>query len=240
MIAEQAMTLPNPKLGEHALLVLTNELLAAALLWRADASYELGEYEQAQTDIDRALNLLPVLQSSQLKIHVVADAGLIHAYTAESEMDQTLVSSYFNLAEHLDTPSQSLSLVPDNNFILCGTGMLYLRKAMALCAPNMKGVTAEKMIDTLETAQRLTDPELLRQRTIIDVFQAQAYFEIGSYERATEIALLALEKSRHIRSRLNRDRIEGLYQQLLKTSYKDEPRLAYLGMKLRTWDYGMF
>jgi tetratricopeptide (TPR) repeat protein len=241
MLAEQAMTLHNPKLSEPTLFVITNELLAAALLWRAEASYEQGLYKTAQIDIDRALNLLPALQSRQLKIHIVADAGMIHAHTIVGEMDGTLVSSYFNLAEQMNVPSQSQpqSLTPDDNFILCGAGMLYLRKAMALSAPEMKGKTADNVLDVLETARQWTLPELIRRQTIIEVFQSQAHFNAGEYQQAAEVALLALEKSRLIRSHLNRDRIEGLYQQLLKTSFKDKPSLAYLGMRLRMWDHGM-
>jgi tetratricopeptide (TPR) repeat protein len=241
-LAEQAMTLPNPKLGgDHALLVITNELLATALIWRATAYYELGWHDLAQVDIDRALNLLPALQSSQLKVLMVADAGLIHAHTATSEMDRTLVSSYFGLAAQINTPSQfrPRSTVPDDNLLLGGTGMLYLRKAMAFSSPQMKGATAEKVTDILETAQRFVDPELIRRQVIVEVFQAQAYFAAGDYQQATEVALSALEKSRQIRSRLNRDRIEGLYQQLLGTSFRDKPLLAHLGMKLRTWDHGL-
>jgi hypothetical protein len=117
--------------------------------------------------------------------------------------------------------------------------MLYLRKAMALSAPNMKGTTAQKVIDILEDAQRLTPPELMRQQTLTEVFLAQAYFTAGDSGLAIDFALSALEKSRQIRSRLNRHRIEGLYQQLLNTSYRDKPRFSYLGMKLRTWDHGM-
>jgi tetratricopeptide (TPR) repeat protein len=241
-LAEQAMTLPDPKLsGDHDLLVITNELLASALMWRATAYYELGWHDRAQVDIDRALNLLPALQSSQLKVLLMADAGLIHAHTVTTEMDRTLVSSYFGLAAQINTPSQfrPRSKAPDDNFMRCGTGMLYLRKAMALSAPNMKGATAEKVTDVLETAQRFADPELVRRQVIIEVFQAQAYFAAGDYQLATEVALSALEKSRQIHSRLNRDRIEGLYQQLLDTSFRDKPLLAYLGMKLRTWDHGL-
>jgi tetratricopeptide (TPR) repeat protein len=241
-LAEQSMTLPDPKLGsDHALLVVTHELLASALMWRAIAYHELGWHEQAQTDIDRALNLLPALQSSQLKVLLMADAGLIHAHTAMSETDRTLVSSYFGLAAQINTPSQfqPRSKAPDDNFHRCGTGMLSLRRAMALSAPNMKGATAEKVTDILETAQKFADPALVRRQVIVEVFQAQAYFAAGDYQQATEVALSALEKSQQIRSRLNRDRIEGLYQQLLSTSFRDKPLLAYLGMKLRTWDHGL-
>src|SRR5579859_4407331 len=54
-LAEQAMRLPHVGLGKQALLVVTNELLAAALLERAEASYEFGNSDVAQVDIDRAL-----------------------------------------------------------------------------------------------------------------------------------------------------------------------------------------
>jgi hypothetical protein len=94
-------------------------------------------------------------------------------------------------------------------------------------------------MDLLEDAQRLTPAELMRQQTLIQVFLAQAYFEAFDYQQATEVALSALEKSREIRSRLNRDRIETVYQQLLSTSFRDKPYLSYLGMKLRTWEHGM-
>jgi hypothetical protein len=95
------------------------------------------------------------------------------------------------------------------------------------------------VLDLLDDAQRLTPPELMRQQALIEVFLAQAYFGDSDYQQATEIALSALEKSRQIQSRLNKDRIEGLYQQLLSTSFRDKPLLAYLGVKLRTWEHGM-
>src|SRR5579859_3716791 len=72
-LAEQAMTLFNPKLENNPFITLTHELLASTLLWRAEALYELEQYEMARADIDRALVLLPSLQSNQLKIHIMAD-----------------------------------------------------------------------------------------------------------------------------------------------------------------------
>jgi hypothetical protein len=61
----------------------------------------------------------------------------------------------------------------------------------------------------------------------------------GDYGLAAELALSALEKSRLIRSRLNRDRIEKLYQQLLATNFRDRPLVAYLGVKLRSFDHSL-
>jgi tetratricopeptide (TPR) repeat protein len=235
-LAEQALTLPNPALSDdRAELLITNELLASALLTTAIAYYELDEYDLAQEAIDRALKLLPTLRSSQLKRHILADAGLIHAYTATTPTDQTLVFSYFNLAAQISSHAN----VPDDNLILCGKATLYICKAMALSSSKMKGATAEKVLDLLEDAQRVTNHFMIRQQVIIEVLRARVHFAEGSYQDAIEVALSALEKSRQIQSRLNRDRIEGLYRQLLDTSFRDKPRLSHLNVKLRTWDHDM-
>jgi tetratricopeptide (TPR) repeat protein len=233
--ALQALNLPVD--GDRARLVTTNELLAAALLTAALAYYELDEYDLAQEHIDQALTLLPTVQSSHLKRHILTDAGLIHASRATTPTDQTLVLSYFDLAAQIPVPGPSSFKVADNNFIRCGNDLLYLRKAMALSAPNMKGVTAEKVLDLLEDAQRLTDPEMIRQHVIIEVFRAWSHFVAGHYQEATEVALGALEKSRLIRSRLNKSRIEFLCKQLISTTYRDKPHLSHLGVKLRIWDH---
>jgi hypothetical protein len=237
-LAEQAMTLPNPKLGgDQHFLVTTQELFTSALLTAAMASYELGEYNSAQQHADQALALLPTVQSSQMKRQILADAGLIHAYRAENWKDQQQAFSYFKLAASGLDPHQPDE--PDANYVRCGKGMLYLRKGMALCAPNMKGASAEKVSDILDAAQRLTDPELVRRHVIIEVFLALAHFEAFEYQQATEVALSALEKSRLIWSRLSRNRLEGLYEQLLHTPFRDKPDFSRLGWKLRLWDYEM-
>jgi hypothetical protein len=235
-LAEYATTLPE--VGDTAGLRTSHELLTAALHRTAMAHYGLSQYDVAQEYVDRALSLLPKVQSGPLKTEVFLDAALTRAQRVKSVMDQQIVFSYF---KHANAASQSQppSEAPDDNFTHCGKGLLYLRKAMALSAPKMKGVAEETVDDLLRDARRVTPPELIRRHVVIEVFQALAHFEAFEYEQATEVALLALEKSQQIQSRLNRNRIEGLYRQLLNTSFKDKPLLAYLGIKLRTWDHGM-
>src|SRR5437762_4528261 len=209
--AEQAMTLPNPKLGsDQPLVVTSHELLASALLCQAIANYELGAYDLARDRVDRALKLLPALQSKQLKKELLADAGLIHAYTATTVADRTLVLAYFNQAVQIVSQPQFPSVVLEDNFIFCDDGWLYLLKAMALSSPKMKDVRAESVVDLLETARRLMPPELIRRQVTASIFQALVHFSAGDYQQATEVALLALEKSQQIRSRLNKNRIESL------------------------------
>ena len=201
--------------------------------------YELGQYDRAQETIDRALHVSPNVQSRHLKTAILGVAAVIHAETATTATEKTLVVSSLNQAALLIPPSQSPCAVSDDNFFRCDRGMLAIYKAMVFISPNMKGFTAEKVSDMLEDAQRWTCPELVRRQTCITCLQAQVHFLAGDYQQATEVALSALEKSRQIRSRLWRNALERLYQQLMNTSYKGKSLLVYLGAKLRTWDYGM-
>jgi hypothetical protein len=91
-----------------------------------------------------------------------------------------------------------------DNYIQCGKDMLYLRKAMALSIPKMKGATKSETVDeTLQQARGATNPQLTRRLTLIDIFQAQAHIDAGEYEQATKVALTALEKCKQIRWCLN-------------------------------------
>ena len=236
--AQEAMTLPNPnRNGESVFWVTANELLASAWFTTAMASYELGEADLAQEQIERALTLLPEVQSRQLKTELMGAAALIRARTASSSTDRQLVISYMRHAALIKSTVQVDA--PDANFFWCGKGMLALYKALTLSYPKMRGATNEKMRDLLEDAQRQTPPQLIRRHTLIEVFLAQAYAAEDSYQQATEVALSALEKSRSIRSRLNRHRLEVFYRQCLRTAFGDKPLLAYFGMRLRTWDHEM-
>jgi len=238
-LAEEVQTLPNAELGEEGWLTLSNELVAAALLWRADASYEIDDYVQAQDDIDCALDLLPEIASKNLKGHIAAVAGLIHAQTATSAVERALVLSYFKLAEQMHCRGEQIPDALDEHGLVVDIGLLYLRKAMALLAPPMRGTTAEKVLDLLEAAQRSMSSLCIRQQVTLAVFEAWAHFYEGDYQQALEAALEALERSRQVQSSPNKDRIAELYEHLLETDERAHPHFAYLGWKLRTWDAGM-
>jgi hypothetical protein len=153
--------------------------------------------------------------------------------TARSATDQTLVLSYFDLITN--NSDADLLATPDDNFVHYNKGLLYLHKAQALLSPQMKGATSTTVKEMLQKAQRMTPPERIRRQIIIDIIQTQAHFSTGEYEEATKGAIDALEKSKQICSRLNRDHIEKLYRQLLETSYKGMPLLVRLGVLLQTW-----
>ena len=240
-LAEQAMTLPNPKWGsDHPKTLIANELLASAVLTMAMASYELGKLDLAQEQIERALNMLPSLKSRQLRMEILGVAALIRAATATSSMEQQMALSYINSAATMNVPGQSSeAFAPDENFFWCSEGGLALYKAEVLGSANMRGATGERVLDVLADAQRLIDATMVRQWTRFEILLAEAYFAERDYMQATEMALLALEKCWPLRSRLSRDRVERVYLRLLGTAFGGKPQVVGLGVRLRRWDCGV-
>src|SRR5579859_311897 len=211
-----------------ASLTYTKQLEAAARLRRAAAHFEQGTLSPARNDIDAALALGAKMPASHIKTQVLLIAGNIHAHTAQGSIDGIKALSFF------DQASQQFALgsfEDDPFFIRSSSGMLYIKRGMALCAPKMSG----NPLEALDDAERLTSPELARRRLLIDIFRAQALIDIKEYEQATTLALQALETSRRLRSKLNRDRIENLHTQLCNTPYKGEPLLVRLGVQLQMW-----
>lgn len=229
-LADQVLTLYNSqRVCDRALLVTTYDLLASARLTAAMAYYEQGSLNLAREHIERAL-AGPSVNSVNLKNELYGIIALIRAYTVNSPMDQQMVLSYIDLAQSL--PSRCGSL--DENFFRGGKCALLIYKAWALFSPKMEGVTGVSVLETLEEAARYS-PQI-RQQILIEYLQALVSLVQGDYQQSVEYATSALEKSKQIRSRLNKHRIEELYQHLLQASFRGQPCLVSLGVNLRLWD----
>lgn len=72
-----------------------------------------------------------------------------------------------------------------------------------------------------------------RRAAMIAVFQAQAYGALGKYAEACDLAEEALTLIEPIRSVVNYERIQALYQHLQSTSFRDNPEVARVGVILR-------
>src|SRR5216110_2705739 len=128
--ASHSMSLPNPKVrSNHLYILTTNELFASALFTTAMGYSELNQYDQAQITIDRALHLFTHLQSRHLKTAILGAAAVIHATTATTATEKTLVVSYLNQAARLTPASQSPCDVADDNFFRCDRGLLAIKSA---------------------------------------------------------------------------------------------------------------
>ena len=71
-------------------------------------------------------------------------------------------------------------------------------------------------------------PKQLRRQAYHGVLEAQAYANLGKYERAGELAEFALLIAQQIDSKVNIARVVRIYQQLLESSYKRSPDVARL------------
>lgn len=229
-LAEQVLTLYKSQIkSDRALLVTTSDLLAGARLTAALVSYELGELNLAREQIERVLGL-PMVHSLNLKNELYGITALIRAYTVTGPMDQQLVLSSIDLA--LSKPSSCGCL--DENFFRGDRCTLLMYKAWALAAPSMEGVTRWGLAGILEEAARYS-PQV-RQQILLEYLQALASLAQGDSQQAVEYATGALDKSKQVGSRLNKQRIEEVYQRLLQTSFKGQPCLVALGVKLRLWE----
>jgi hypothetical protein len=92
----------------------------------------------------------------------------------------------------------------------------------------------ERALDELQLAERATSPEMTRRLLLIDIIRAQTYLQAREYDQALDTALSALEVAKQIKSKINRDRIQTIYQALSSTGV-DSVKLARLGWMLQSW-----
>lgn len=228
-LAKQAASLSKHS-HDRTLLVSTSELLAGASLSAALAYSEQGSYDLAREQLEYTLTV-PILSSRNLKNELFGVAALIHTYTVTSPMDQQMVLSSLDLAFSKPCPCERL----DENFFQGDRCTLLIYKAWALASGSMEGVTRRRVPEILDAASRQYSPSI-RQQILIEYLYATSYTALGNYQQAIEFALCSLKKSQQIASRLNRNRIEELYQKLCETDFKGQPSLVALGVKLRLWD----
>jgi tetratricopeptide (TPR) repeat protein len=77
-----------------------------------------------------------------------------------------------------------------------------------------------------------SSPHNQRRAAMISVFQAQANVALGKYAEACDLAEEALDLIGPIRSVVNYERIQMLYQELQLTSFRNNPEVARLGVML--------
>jgi hypothetical protein len=183
---------------------------------------------------------LEASQAEDCKHHLLhTEAGLIHARSSGSEREMTHAFVLFDQAEHV---ASLKSLGEDPYFLKFNEGFYQLKRAMALTVHK----SPAGLQDSLNEAERLTASDLTRRRLIIDIMRAQGKLKEAGlvksaitkeqcYIEATVLATHAFDVAKQIHSRLNRDRIEALYEGLVLSPYGDNPAVARLGLKLKMW-----
>jgi len=222
------------------------ESLIIALHIRAATLREQGPmfYNAAQADTDRALLLIK--QSAQEK-HSVApsvvgrvtlEAGLVQSFTAQLKGEQEMAKS---LLQQGQSQAQKASGEVDSHQLKLDLGFSHLKAAMALTVWHNPATLKEH----LDEATRLTDPALKRRHLIIQIVRAQGEMQSARnssrlaqdkhYAEATRLATEALPLAKQLNSRLNRQRIQEIYDELRASPYGEEPTVAHLGLLLRNW-----
>ena len=143
-------------------------------------------------------------------------------------------------AEQKASPNVALGEI-DTHILRLDPGYYHLQAAMALTAWH-NPVTFN---DHLSEATRLNDPSFQRHHLRIKIVSAQgemlnAKYSSGlardkHYAEATRLATEALPIARSLNSRLNRHRIQEIYNDLSASPYAEEPTVAHLGLLLELW-----
>ena len=213
-----------------------HELIAAALLRRADAWFERSNIaqnpadlntflSQAKSDIEEALEHTRNARS-HIKGHVLSDAGVILACAAQSGTDTLRAMRLLDLG---GTIARSGHLGEDEHFINFNTGMYHMRRAKALVETH----SSQRALEELDLSKKVTRPDLKRRHNMIVIDSARALIGMKEYTEAARLAEQALQMSGDMQTSLNIARIVELYQQLRTSSYGDAPSVARLGLKLK-------
>ncbi len=218
-----------------------DEAIIAALLRRAEALQEQSQILEAKRDIDGALlHLKRAANPSLIVVGAVREtAGLIHAQAAQTEVEMTVA---FGLLDQAERVAQIQELGEDPYFLKFDRGYYSLTRAMALTVK--KAPTG--LQDALDEAERFTAPELTRRHVILSIVRAQGLLKQAAqtssplskeqcYYEATVVATEALDVAQQIKSRLSRDCIEQIYEQLKASTFGEEPAVVRLGWKLSKW-----
>jgi hypothetical protein len=201
-------------------------------------------YKMAQTDTDRALALIK--QSAQEKHaltpsvagSLIQEAGLVYSFTAQDKNDHEVVRSLMRRAENLTL--QAMGEI-DIHQLKQDLGYYHIQAAMALIG-WYSPITFK---DHLNEATRLTSPDLQRRHLMITIVRAQGEMLNAKhtgrlardkhYAEATRLATEAFDVAKKLNSRLNRHRIQEIYNELKKSPYGEEPTVAHLGLLLERW-----
>jgi hypothetical protein len=222
------------------------EYCIIALFMRAEILREQGPlfHSMAQVETDHALALIKQLSQEKrtpppaVVGAATLEAGLLHILTAQIKQERDVARSLLRQAESL---SRRAVGEVDPYQLKFNPGFYHIKAAMGLTTWH-NPVTFKAHLDE---ATRLTDPALQRRHLIIQIVRAQGELldakntsrlaQDEHYAEATRLATEAFDLAKKLNSRLNRYRIQEIYNKLKKSPYGEEPTVAHLGLLLEQW-----
>jgi tetratricopeptide (TPR) repeat protein len=200
-----------------------NEFLADALYRQGWVYLERREGEKAAQSFLSAERLLKKLPS-YMGGGILIGLGRSLALQTQDMQERLTALHTLDKAAHL----LRLYPLPDGNqhYLEIELDRYHLDKAAAFL--NI-GFPREAL---RELSLVRSSPHNQRRAAMISVFQAQANVALGKYAEACDLAEEALDLIGPIRSVVNYERIQMLYQELQLTSFRNNPEVARLGVML--------
>jgi tetratricopeptide (TPR) repeat protein len=208
-----------------------SDLMAIAFSGRGLTSFEqeitridqLSNYHKAVPYIDAALSHVQSA-TPYMNDFISLEWGLIHAYTARSQVEKTaarrrLIDAYNPASEYREEY--------DIHSVKYNLSWYHLTYAEALIALG----DYTEAIGELDVAEEMTPLTFPRRFAFIDALRAMASLGLGEFEEAVSYARDALIESKAVKSEYNTARIAKVYRQLRKV-YKHSGDLTELGREL--------
>ncbi|GER88948.1 hypothetical protein KDW_31100 [Dictyobacter vulcani] len=156
---------------------------------------------------------------------IVAELGLVGAYSAQSEKDKTKA---LNTIDEASTIIQQPNFHRDKQFMYINDEWYHIDKAEAYVALQW-GYEAIHQLDNVERS----NPQTRRRYVYTDIVEADAYLTKGQIEMSVASAENALDFLEDIQSFLFVTRVSNIYNTLRQDkTYATSPDVARLGGKL--------
>ncbi|WP_126631366.1 hypothetical protein [Dictyobacter alpinus] len=202
------------------------DLIASTHFWHGRMLLENNKFAQARTELSKAMQYAPQLQSLQLRGGIYLEAGLAHAYTAQTASEKKFTLTLFDEANSVLKKSNGKQI--DDSYIKVNAGRYHQFRAEALIALKQP----ESALQELEYAEQHTSPDLTRRRTYIEILKAKAAVDQKDYIFASYTLREALKNCRSIKSDVNISFIKEIVTDLSQTPYAKSIEVVSLRKEL--------
>jgi tetratricopeptide (TPR) repeat protein/DNA-binding XRE family transcriptional regulator len=199
-------------------LLENNHLRALVLHRKAIALEEAGDMVNAALAYQQAHQLegeLPLTINGAITLH----SGLVGAISATTQKQKDDAINLCDVGGNLIRSNQSKD---DPHFLKLNLDRYHLNKGSALIAigRNKDAIHELKLVRC--------GSKQIRRKAYCGILEAQAYTNLGKYDRAAGLAEFALLIAQQINSKVNIARVVRIFQQLQQSSYKKSPDVARL------------
>ncbi len=205
---------------EKALLLadtLERDDLKAVILYRKGSTYDDADLLDKAADSYRNAKVYERKLPSNLRGSIFLCGGLTNAKTARNVEHQ---DAAIRRIDSVGTLIRNGLKEENPHFLNLDVNHYHIDKGVALIAIGRD----KDALDELNLVR--CGPDYPRRQALADILSAQAYANIGNYERASEYTTFALEIFLQVNSEVGIARAVKVFKQLQQSPYKDSPDIA--------------